>query len=133
MKVCIPPSSESLFRLTLVKKDYNIENSPAESDYSLPCLSSDDAPHLCSAMSVRDSSHVSSINASCDDCDVEDVHDMARKLDVLPPSDAPIPSSPVTPPTSQEHTYTIRPFPLLDLMSSPSFAAIRDMDLEPGE
>lgn len=64
-----------------------------------------------------------------DDDGVE--RDFGTGLTSLPPSDVPIPSSPITLHTSQENTNTIRPFPLLHMMLSPSFAAIRDMDNEP--
>lgn len=118
------------FELTLYKNASSIENSPAGSDYSLPCLSSDDLPQLrlgtpdvATPMDTR----AFTFNKTAAG---EAGNDLMKSTDSLPSSDISTASSPISPATSERDTYAIRPFPLLHLMLSPSFAAIRAMDEE---
>ena len=132
MKVSYSLVSQPSFELNRYKNDSNIENSPTGSDYSLPCLSSDDVPHpgygLGEAAPLTD---IGILEPPRTDTDVAKTH-LVQDFDSLPPSDIPSPASPITAESSQEDIPAIRPFPLLDLMHSPAFAAIRSLNDAPG-
>ena len=132
MKVCDPFVLRWLSELNWYQRNNSIENSPAESDCSLPCLSSDDTPYFCrgngDAATSGDTNN-SELNESHGGGGEDD---SVKSSNSLPSSDVPIPSSPNILPASRQDTYAIRPFPLLHLMLSPSFAAIRDLDDVPG-
>ena len=116
----------------MAKNSSSIENSPTGSDYSLPCLSSDDAPPVGNGCDEAATS-IDSNNLESGEIDASAATNYLMKdFESLPPSDIPSPSSPIIAPTSPEDTYAIRPFPLLHLMLSPSFSAIRDMGDAPG-
>lgn len=132
MKVWDPFGSWPSPALNQYKNNSSTANSPAESTYSLPCLSSDDTTSFgCgvedTGLSTGANTFVPGISDSWPMGDA-----WVGNQEFLPRANAPFPSSPIIPPISQEHMRAIRPFPLLHLMLSPSFAAIRDMDDEPG-
>ena len=125
MKVRYSSVSQPSFGLNLRKNNSNVEHSPTGSDYSLPCLSSDDAPHVGYAVDEAATFIDTGILVS--------IRNHTDRGETLPPSDIPSPASPITAASSQEDTYAIRPFPLLHLMQSPGFAAIRDMNDAPSK
>lgn len=131
MKVWALFVSQPSFGLSHFKNNDTTNNSPAESDYSLPCLPSDDPPFFECRLDDDGLSHgPGTLSANGRGGSVEST--LGNNADVLAGSDLPLPSSPITQPTSEGHACAIRPFPLLHLMLSPSFDAIRDMDDDPG-
>ena len=126
MRVTLPVYHSLLLLDSHSSQDDHKQGSPATSEYSLPCLSSDDGPEF--GLEVRTWCSANEYNT---DFVREGLLLEAEPNVVLPPSDAATPSR-VTPPTSPEHARAIRPFPLLDMMLSPSFAAIKSMDDDSG-